>query len=180
MSNVFIRAVIRNRFNLTSREKAGQQARDACQRYLDLSKEIDADQGKRQIEVPCMLGIDEDMRRWSFFMVLEHNTIVNRCITSMVEALAQGKEPTGMGALNPKTDVMPSRDPGIEQVDALRASVDDHLEVVSGLDQLRGGLTKDHPLFGPFDAHRWHCMFGFHLKVHYKQVLYIKQKLATH
>ena len=31
-----------------------------------------------------MRGVDEDMRRWSFFMILEHNAIVNRSITASV------------------------------------------------------------------------------------------------
>lgn len=34
---------------------------------------------------------------------------------------------------------------------------------------LRGTAKYPHPLFGLYDAHMWHAMFGFHLKLHYKQ-----------
>jgi len=94
---------------------------------------------------------------------------VNRSITVIVESLAGGAEPGGLGAINPKTDVMPSVDPGEEQIDAFRGSVTAHLETVPLLLNLRGNRTKRHPVFGQLDAHGWHCMFGLHLDIHLKQ-----------
>jgi len=106
------------------------------------------------------------MRSWSLFMILEHNVIVNRSITAIVRALALGEPPDGGGLIDPKRDVMPSADPGPEQIAAFRESVERRLEVVSGLPELRGTLTKQHPVFGMLDAHGWHCMFGLHLQIH--------------
>jgi hypothetical protein len=128
-----------------------------------------------------MIGIDEDMRNWSFFMILEHNTIVNRSISSVVQSLARGEEPTGLGAIDPKKDVMPSRNPGAEQIQAFCTSIEDHLRIISDLRRLRGSITKQHPIFGEFDAHSWHCMFAFHLQIHSKQADYVVRTiLAEH
>jgi hypothetical protein len=153
------------------------QIQKFCENYLELAKMINERSGALTVLVPRMLGIDEDMRNWSFFMILEHNAIVNRSITSIVKSLVRGEEPKGAGAIDPKRDVMPSRNPGEEQIEAFRSSVEDHLTVISGLSPLRGTSTKRHPIFGQFDAHRWHCMFGFHLLVHYKQAKYVIRKI---
>lgn len=64
---------------------------------------------------------------------------------------------------------MPSANPGLEQIAALEDSVKGHLATVASLDRLRGTRSRPHPLFGSFNAHFWHCMFGFHLQVHLKQ-----------
>jgi hypothetical protein len=137
------------------------------------------DQGTLPLEVPRMLGIDEEMRNWSFFMILEHNAIVNRGITSIVEHLARGEQPEGAEAIDMKRDVLPSRNPGEEQIQGFRESVEDHLQVISGLGELRGGLRTRHPNFGRFDAHNWHCMFGLHLYIHYKQASYVVRKISA-
>ena len=55
-----------------------------------------------------MSGVDEDMRRWSFFMILEHNAIVNRSITASVVQLANGESLTGQATIDVKKGVMPS------------------------------------------------------------------------
>jgi hypothetical protein len=179
MSNFFVKTAVRTRFALTSREKANLQIRKFGNIYLSLARKIDSEFGACPVVVPKMPGVDEDMRNWSFFMLLEHNTIVNRSITSVVQSLARGEEPVGPGAIDPKVGVMPSPNPGEEQIEAFRESVDTHLEVVSELPGLRGSLKKRHPVFGDFDAHRWHCMFGLHLMVHYKQAKMVVLKARS-
>lgn len=114
MNMVLIRTAVRALFFLTSRASASRQIKNSCDDYLSLEKMIIPDCDARPIFVPCMLGIDEDMRQWSYFMVIEHNTIVNRSITSVIENLVQGEEPKGIGAIDPKRDVMPSASPGEE------------------------------------------------------------------
>ncbi|MCB1184985.1 DinB family protein [bacterium] len=161
--------LIRLRFALTSRSRAAAGiARDAA-RYESLAADLSAGAGARPIFVPAMVGVDEDMRRWSYWMLLAHNAIVNRGITAVTVALAEGREPDGAALIDPKRDVLPGPEVGPEQLDVFRDSVAGHLAAVAGLDRLRGTATRPHPLFGDFDAHKWHCMFGFHLKVHMKQ-----------
>jgi hypothetical protein len=177
----FIKTFVRTRFALTSCDQASRQIRSLCAQYLALAEQLDPAAGSRPVRVPPMPGIDEEMRNWSFYMVLEHNTLVNRSITAIVESLARGEEPTGLGAIDPKRDVLPSARPGAEQVAVFRSAVDDHLRAVAGLAGLRGGRTKRHPIFGEFDAHRWHCMFGFHLFLHYRQAKHVvREALARH
>ena len=178
MSSALLSVAIQAWFAVTSRDKACRQIRKSLDDYLALSRGIDADLGALPVFVPRMPGIDEDMRNWSFFMILEHNAIVNRSITCIVQSLVRGEEPKGAGALDPKKDVMPSANPGAEQVQAFRLSIEEHLTVVEALDRLRGSLKKRHALFGEFDAHRWHCMFSFHLRVHYRQAQYVVQKAS--
>ena len=51
-----------------------------------LAESINADAGVQKVLAPLMLGVDEAVRNGSFFMILEHNAIVNRSITSIVES----------------------------------------------------------------------------------------------
>jgi hypothetical protein len=173
MIQAVIRTAVRARFACTSRRGADREARRQLAGYLALAETVDAERGVRPVRVPPMPGIDPDMREWSFFMILEHDAIVNRSISAVVQALARGERPVGAGAIDPKHDVMPSPEAGPEQVAAFRSSVEDHLAAVAGLGPLRGGRTWPHPVFGDFDAHRWHCMFGFHLALHLRQARHV-------
>ena len=174
--NPFIKALVRTKFRFTSREAAGRQAERWRRYYLGLAGKLDASSGSLPVRVPAMQGVDEDMRDWSFYMLLEHNTIVNYAISRVVERLAKGWEPVQPGDIDPKTGVMPSANPGPEQVEAFSESVRNHLQLVSSLGQLRGTKTRKHPVFGTFDAHAWNCMFAFHLQVHARQAKFIAQQ----
>jgi len=169
MSNPLIRFIIRTKFLLTSREKASRIIRENADCYVDLADRFGPASAIEPVTVPPMIGVDPEMRGWSFFQILEHNAIVNRSISAMVEALALGKEPTGAALINPKTDVLPKGLSGPDQVEAFRVSVDDHLALVAKLPELKGTAERPHPVFGPFDAHKWHCMFGLHLGLHLHQ-----------
>ena len=112
-------------------------------------------------------------------MILEHNAIVNRSIAKIVEDLAKGVPPTGAGDIDPKREVIPSSSPGEEQIQAFRFSVENYLQIVSQLGPLRRMFTQRHPVFGTFDAHQWHCMFGFHLLIHRRQAEYVVNKVCV-
>ena len=176
--NIFLRIVVRTGFALTSRDQASTQIQRLCDRYLALAEQTTAESGALVVHIPKMIGVDEDMRDWSFFKILEHNTIVNRSITSIIGSLVRGEKPEGVGAIDMKRDVMPSENPGIEQIESFHNSVTEHIKIVSDYQPLRNSSTKRHPVFGKFNAHQWHCMFGFHLFIHYKQAKYIINKIA--
>mgnify|MGYP001818425274 CR=1 len=76
-------------------------------------------------------------------------------------------------------DVLPSKNPEEDQLQLFRASVEDHLQTIGSLGGLRGGLRTRHPIFGRFDAHNWHCTFGLHLYIHYKQAEYVIRKISA-
>jgi hypothetical protein len=131
------------------------------------------------VEVPPMRGVDEDMRRWSFFMLLEHNTIVNRSITAAVVQLANGESLSGPATIDVKKGVMPSSSADESHVELFAQSVTDHIAAVRGLGNLRGTKTSQHPIFGQFDAHKWNCMFAFHLRLHLPQARFIAEKAKS-
>ena len=53
-----------------------------------------------------MPGVDEDMRNWSVLQIIEHNVIVNRVYTEILDTISQGR--TFVSELDVKKDVMPS------------------------------------------------------------------------
>lgn len=173
MVNFFVKTAVRLLFVGTSDERAIHQAECALENHMWLADGLSPEAGSRPVEVPPMRGVDEDMRRWSFYMVLEHNTIVDRCISTIIRQLVHGEPLTGAAAIDPKKDVMPSRSAGEEQLGAFRDSVIEHVEMIKDLGRLRGTKTAPHPIFGDFDAHKWHCMFAFHLGLHYKQAYHV-------
>lgn len=176
MSNLLIKTAIRTLFTFTSHAKALQRSEVLLLKYLKLADGISKEAGQLCVEVPPMRGVDEDMRKWSLFMILEHNVIVNRSITATIVQLARGEECSGPARLNPKTDVMPSAAADESQIGAFADSVTKHIEAVKNLKRLRGTRTSPHPIFGDFDAHKWNCMFAFHLGLHLPQAEYVVGK----
>jgi hypothetical protein len=179
MSNFLLNAAVRTSFLLTSRKRASQKAEGLLQEYLKLCRGLSTEDGQQCVEVPWMPGIDDDMRRWSLFMILEHNAIVNRAITATVVQLARGEAPSGAAMIDPKKDVMPSMSAGNAQIEVFADSVQQHLRVVKDLTKLRGTKTTPHPVFGAFDAHQWNCMFAFHLGLHLRQAKYVVARVSS-
>lgn len=162
-----IRTIIRTRFSLTSRAAANRLLEKEARKTLALVESVAEVDAARPVTVPPMIGVDEDMRNWSLFMLLEHNTIVNGAMTAITEALAKGED--FESSIDPKRDVLPSSGAGPEQIERFRRSVENHAKSVAELGDLRRTATWPHPIFGPFTAHQWHCMFGFHLMLHRRQ-----------
>jgi hypothetical protein len=162
-----LQIAVRSKFALTSRTTASDQARREMERTLAVADRLGAVPSAATVRVPPMAGIDPEMREWSVFMILEHNTIVNREITNIVRGLATGEDVHP--EIDMKTDVLPSADAGMEQVEAFRTSVLDHLDTIPKLPSLRGTDRLRHPVFADLDAHGWHCMFAFHLLLHRRQ-----------
>ena len=167
--NLLIKTAIRTLFTFTSREKALEKSELVLRQYAKLADGLSKEAGQRCIEVPPMRGVDEDMRKWSFFMILEHNAIVNRSMTATVVQLARGEKLSGPATINPKTDVMPSSSADASQFEDFADSITSHIATVKSLKRLRGTGTSPHPVFGDFDAHKWNCMFAFHLGLHLPQ-----------
>lgn len=161
------------RFIFTSRQRAILQAEYILKKYEILAEGLNLKDGQIKIEVPPMRGVDKDMRRWSYYMILEHNTIVNRSISAIVGHLVRGEPLCDAARIDPKKDVMPSESAGGEQLHAFRESVTAHVKMVKDFRGLRGTKTMPHMIFGDFDAHKWNCMFSFHLGLHHEQAEYV-------
>jgi hypothetical protein len=172
--------LIRARFLLSRRQGISNTIRRQLAGYEEVAAALGPEFVSARARVPPMLGVDEDMRDWSLAMILEHNAMVNRSITAVTESLARDEEPTGPVAnANPKTDFDPSPEPGIEQLEAFRETVEAHLKTVAALPNLRGTRTKQHPVFGAIDAHGWHGTFSVHLQIHLAQARALRQKLLA-
>jgi|AntRauTorckE6833_2_1112554.scaffolds.fasta_scaffold31426_2 hypothetical protein len=173
VKNALIKLIIRIRFRLSSTKRVENQTRRLLADYLDLTRGLDERSGNQSVRVPPMLGVDEDMRDWSFLMILQHNTIVNHAISDVVRRLALG-EPEPEKKFDPKTDTVPDSTCGMEEVTRFEESVRSHLALLPTLGKLRGTAKAEHPIFGPFDAHMWSCLFPFHLQIHMKQAAFVR------
>ncbi|MGD1972470.1 MAG: hypothetical protein PVH37_23850 [Desulfobacterales bacterium] len=173
MNKLFLKTAVRSIFSMTSRNRALNQTKRLLNDYTELADGLSREVGVRSVRVPPMRGVDEDMRDWSFYMILEHNTIVNRSISATIQQLVHGEALSGAAAIDPKNDVMPSQSAAEEQLQEFKNSVNEHVGIMANLGKLRGTNTAAHPIFGDFDAHKWNCMFSFHLSLHYKQAEYV-------
>lgn len=173
MINQLIRWGVLTSFALTGRDRASVRIQASLDAYLALMEPVSDTQGRTPVTVRPLQGVAEDMRGWSLFQIIEHNTMVNRAISATVVQLARGEPLSGAALTDPRHGVMPASDPGPEVMEPFIASVRQHLEAVATLGSLKGTATSDHPVFGPFDAHQWHCMFGFHLNLHLNQARHV-------
>lgn len=173
MANLLLKTVVQTIFLLTSRDRVRAQTVRLKGKYNSLAKTLTAQTGAIPVQVPSMQGVDENMRNWSFFQLLQHNRLVNEAITAITVQLAKDLPLSGAATINPATDVLPSDHAGIEELERFNVSIDEHLRNVASLVRLRGTRTTPHPMFGTFDAHNWNCMFAFHLHIHLKQAITI-------
>ncbi len=179
MSSLILRTAIHTLFAFTGRKRVSQRCLQLAEEYGALAERVTNETGKLPVKVPKMPGIDVDMRNWSFFDVLEHNTIVNKTITATVCQLAQNQKLSGAARIDPKRDVLPAGMADESIREAFLESIHAHNRQVAQLGKLRGTKSSPHPLFGDFDAHKWNCMFAFHLKLHLAQAKYIVANLQA-
>lgn len=166
MKRKIIATIARAKFSTTTRIAARKQIVLECRKTVECVKHA-GELAAKPTRVPAMLGVDEDMRDWSLYMILEHNAKANPAITRAMECLAL-QEPFESN-VNPKTDYMPSEDPGEEQIAIFEESVEAHLRTLDSLGDLRKTASLPHPIFGDINAHSWNCVFGFHLMLHRRQ-----------
>jgi len=168
-----IRKVVRWKLKSTSMMQAIEQAQAHRDVYVNLAEQLTEEQLLRSVLVPPMRGVDENMRAWSFYELLEHNAIVNRAMSSTIEQLLKGvasEDFSGAAVIDAKHDVLPNRADPQALPDFLH-SIDEHLSLLSkhNADELKRTGRSKHPLFGSFNAHMWSSMFSFHLEIHLKQ-----------
>ena len=175
MKKAILRKVVRFKLSRQSVKEATKLAEKMKSYYLELVQEVSVDQGKRVVVVPESMGVDSDMTHWSYFQLLEHNAIVNRNITRVVRALMTGEGAEQLDEFDTKKDVLPSAETGQESVEDFTKSVDEHIAYIGEFGHLKSSARRDHPIFGAFDAHMWHGMFGLHLKVHANQAKMIAE-----
>lgn len=171
-----VKFAVRTIFLFSTRRSVERKIVRMLDAYVDLAESLEIEEGKCFVRVPAMQGVDEEMRDWSFYQLLEHHVIVNKTITARIEELVSGMKNPVLDEFDVKCDVLPSASPGIEQVAAFQESICNHFTMLEKYKKLRGTRKTPHPLFGAFDAHYWNCMFAFHLKIHFKQAKFIAEE----
>ncbi len=165
--NPLLELAIRVKLKRTSRDKATAQIRKEVEKTLAAAATLGEELSAKPCHVPKMPGVDEEMRDWSIYQLIEHNTIVNRIFADVIEAIAQEKE--YVSDIDPKHDVLPSELPGPEVIEPFQQSVADYFKTLGNFPMLKNVGKWEHPVFGDFDARMTHAMCGFHLFLHRRQ-----------
>ena len=162
---------------LVSRDAAASFYRTEAEKILSLASGVDPSDGRRQVRIPRLPGIDENMRSWSIYMTLQHLVITNEMTIRVIRSLA--RETPFTEEIDFKKDVMPSENPGPEQIAAFRVSVESFEKKAARFGKKRSETLSRHPVFDMFDTHKWRCMAGFHIHIHRNQVEQICKQLST-
>jgi hypothetical protein len=150
-----------------SREAASQWFVDEGRRMLSMARSLSPDHAARQVLIPRVWGIEDSSRNWSVLMTLDHLTIVNTRIASIVERLAAGE--TWEQRLT-TADVKPRPNQEAATIERFEECLAEYPRRVGALAGLRTRAKHRHPWFGPLGAHDWHCLAAGHQRIHRRQV----------
>ena len=121
--------------------------------------------------IPRVIGIEDSSRNWSIAMVLEHLHLVNKDLTTAIDALGRGIVPHG------EIDVAiykPDEDLGTDVMQRMRDTNENYCQVIETIMKRHGRLPHtphfDHPWFGPLNAHQWHALAAAHQTIHRRQI----------
>lgn len=171
---------IQTMFTFTSKQKVEKQALQYLDDYLELSNSISHESASCLVKIPKIKGIDENSKDWSFYMLLEHLSLVNSSISAIVYQLCLDQKLHGLALIDIKKDVSPSCDASFKQVSLFEQTIKNHFyNLVELPDNLRTTRKVEHPLLGELNAHMWNCALAFHLKEHYKQAKYIVEQVGV-
>ena len=128
----------------------------------------------RRVLIDRLRGMEDSSRFWSVYMALEHLRIVNESIAQGIGELSAGRIPGGKvstAAVNPRPDS------GEEVVAEFTRSC----EALAGAEKTMKVTNNRHlhPWFGRLDAHGWHVLAGFHMRLHRNQIEKILEELDS-
>ena len=161
-----LNAFLKTAASLFTKQKATAFFCREAETILGIVDDVDYDFASQRVLVPRFQGMEDSSRNWSLFMVLNHLIRVDRDILRTIDLLHDGVIPRG------EVDVAiykPDPDCGAETIEIFRDTVLEYRQFVESAGSLRGTPRLPHPWFGPLDAHQWHCLAGFHHRIHRKQ-----------
>lgn len=160
----------------TSFERATADFLVEVRRIEEICGRFSADDFVQRVTVEPIIGLEDDERRWSASIVVEHAVLTGNAIGRTLVFLSRGEQPP---APFTREELRPRGAKGVEVMAALRAFECDYPKLVrSGLGPQRDLLHR-HPLFGDLDLHRWHCLSVSHLRVHRRQLHEIRRRLTA-
>lgn len=143
-----------------------------------LTKTLSREKMTTCVLIPRIRGIEDSSRYWSVAMTLEHLTIVNRAMASIIVELSQGRVPpieVNIAKVKPQSS--------LDYQAALKDYLSTSLEVEQKLSSPqvldRNSSAKLlHPWFGPITAHQWNWLLGVHQATHRRQIAEILKGLS--
>lgn len=162
-------------YKRTTRSKTAELFEFEKNEIVRLARGFTSELGSTQVLINRLKGLEDSSRYWSIYMTVDHLRIVNQGMMEIITLLARGEKPDRVVRT---ADVKPRESANQDVVNNFVRVSNDFQETVSKISDLKTTAKCAHPWFGEFDADQWYFMAAFHMRLHRKQILSIKQKLA--
>ena len=160
----------------TSFERATGDFLAEVRRIEEVCGRFSAEDFVQRVTVDPIIGLEDDERRWSASMVVEHAVLTGDAIGRTLVFLSRGQQPP---APFTREELRPRGAKGVEVMTSLRAFECDYPRLVRNELGPQRDLQHRHPLFGDLDLHRWHCLSVSHLRVHRRQLHEIRRRITA-
>ena len=162
------------RYNRTSRQEADAAFKFEKEEILRLSRELDQTAAARPILIKRLRGLEDSSRFWSVYMTVDHLRIVNTEVATIIQDLVLGARPQHVATTKA---VKPSGSADVSTLNDFERACNRFEEIANKAQDLRTHMTWKHPWFGELDAQQWHFFAGFHMHLHRRQILAIRENL---
>jgi hypothetical protein len=107
-------------------------------------------------------------------MTVDHLRIVNTEVATIIQDLILGVRPQHIATTK---GVKPSTSADAATLNDFEHACNRFEEITNNAQDLRTNMTWKHPWFGELDAQQWHFFAGFHMHLHRRQILAIRENL---
>jgi hypothetical protein len=162
------------RYIRTSREEAAAVFQFEKGEILRLARELDSQVAARPTLIKRLRGLEDSSRFWSVYMTVDHLRIVNTEVATIIQDLVLGVRPQRIATTK---GVKPSSLADVTTLSGFEQACNRFEEISNNSKDLRTQMTWNHPWFGELNAQQWHFFAGFHMHLHRRQILAIREKL---
>ncbi len=147
-------------------------------REINIIKKLVAKIPKEKcIEQPIIdrtFAIEDDSRRYSINMALEHLVVTGEGVMMIIKTLSQEQE---MGSEITIESVKPNQNK-LNQIEDFLAFYDRYFEFAKNLSKKQSKATAKHPWFSSFNNFDWSVFMYMHTFIHRRQIEAIIKKLG--
>lgn len=162
------------RYSRTSRQEAAATFKFEKEEILRLSRELDQTAAARPVLIKRLRGLEDSSRFWSVYMTVDHLRIVNTEVATIIQDLVLGVSPQHIATTK---GVKPSSSANAATLNDFADACTRFEEIANKAQELKTPMTWKHPWFGELDAQQWHFFAGFHMQLHRRQILAIRDNL---
>jgi hypothetical protein len=109
-------------------------------------------------------------------MTVDHLRIVNNGVASIIQDLVLGVRPQHIVTTE---GVKPRSSADATTLSEFQDACNRFEEIANQAKNLRTQMTWKHPWFGELDAQQWHFFASFHMQLHRRQILTIREHLRS-